>query len=395
MNGFRPSLLLSSAALGGLLVAGSLVAAATPWTPWDPATPWSADAAAGAAPEADPAPDTVTVTVSGDLLWHPAVYESGMTGEGEWDGGWDFDPVFAPIREFIAGADLSICHEEVPFAPPEGPFFGYPQFQAPPQIAAAVRDTGWDLCTTASNHSVDAGAEGLFRTLDAFEDAGVLTTGTARSPEEDAAPTIFTTDSGVRIAVVGGTYGTNGLPVPEPWMVQDLDPDELLAKAAAARAAGADIVLMGLHAGDEETQQPNAQQEALAEILTRSPDVDVVYQHSSHAVQPIEKVNGKWVVYGVGNLIGQQLAENHLAYEGIMVRFGFRRDGAGGWAVSELTYVPTMISDPGVTPVRATPVSALGPDSGVDEARVAESLARTRAAVLSRGAGEHPEVREG
>lgn len=68
--------------------------------------------------------------------------------------------------------------------------------------------------------------------------------------------------------------------------------------------------MVAMHAGDEGVIEPTAQQQELADILTKSDDVDIVYGHHAHAVQPIEKVNGKWVVYGLGNLVAQQLSTN-------------------------------------------------------------------------------------
>ena len=247
------------------------------------------------------------------------------------------------------------------------------------------------MCTTASNHSVDAGTEGLFRTLDTFDAAGVLHSGAARSPEEMDQPRIFTATNGARIAVVTGTYGTNGIPVEHPWLVGGLDPDELLGKAAAARAAGADIVMVAMHAGEEAVVEPTQQQVELAQILTASPDVDVVYGHHIHAVQPIEQVNGKWVIYGLGNMVAHQSAETVLSYEGITVELEFRRGDDGRWGVGEVSYVPTVVTPYQAFPVRVAPVSTLmgragdGAEGDAERARLDAALERTRGAIFSRG----------
>ena len=350
------------------------------------------EGADGTSSSEKPDPHRLTVTVSGDLLWHEEVWASGENG----DGTWDFTDMFADVKPMIEGADVAICHQETVFAPPEGPYLGYPGFQSPPQVIDAIKDTGWDMCTTASNHSVDAGTEGLFRTLDTFDQAGILHSGAARSPEEMDQPRIFTAGNGARIAVVTGTYGTNGIPVEHPWLVGDLHPDTLLAKAAAARAAGADIVMVAMHAGEEAVVEPTQQQTELAQILTASPDVDVVYGHHIHAVQPIEQVNGKWVIYGLGNMVAHQSAETVLSYEGITVELEFARGGDGRWGVAGLSYIPTVVTPYLTFPVRVAPVSTLmermdadGADPDArgfpDRARLEESLARTRGAIFSRG----------
>ena len=343
-------------------------------------------AADGTSSSNPPDPNRLTVTVSGDLLWHEEVWASGDNG----DGTWDFTDMFADVKPMIEAADFAVCHQETVFAPPEGPYLGYPGFESPPQVIDAIKDTGWDMCTTASNHSVDAGTAGLIRTLDTFDAAGVLHSGAARSPEEMDQPRIFTATNGARIAVVTGTYGTNGIPVEHPWLVGGLDPDELLGKAAAARAAGADIVMVAMHAGEEAVVEPTQQQVELAQILTASPDVDVVYGHHIHAVQPIEQVNGKWVIYGLGNMVAHQSAETVLSYEGITVELEFRRGDDGRWGVGEVSYVPTVVTPYQAFPVRVAPVSTLmgragdGAEGDAERARLDAALERTRGAIFSR-----------
>ena len=215
--------------------------------------------------------------------------------------------MFAALRPLVEEADLALCHEEVPFARPGQPLQSFPVFAAPPQVAPWIASMGFDGCTTASNHAVDQGCEGLKHTADLLEANGVahrhLPTARRAAPSGH-----LHHRAGVRVGVVAGTYGLNGFPLPEgrPWSVSLWDADNLLAQARAARAAGADIVVVHLHGGNEYDHLPNADQVALVERLTRSPDVDLVLGEHAHVVQPITKVNGTWVVYGMGNMVAQQ-----------------------------------------------------------------------------------------
>ena len=105
-----------------------------------------------------------------------------MAAQALADGGGrrhDFGPLFRPIRRRIAGADLALCHVETPLVP--GPVQGYPSFRTPPSLARAIRATGWDACSTASNHSLDAGQHGVGTTIAALRRAGIPHSGTARS----------------------------------------------------------------------------------------------------------------------------------------------------------------------------------------------------------------------
>ncbi|GEP35639.1 hypothetical protein NSZ01_34070 [Nocardioides szechwanensis] len=364
-------------------------------TPTPPPTPQAPQAPEP--PSTPPRARTATVVMGGDLLWHDTVWLSAQedharTGRGK---RFDFAPMFAALAPLVREADLAICHEEVPFAAPGQPFQSYPVFAAPPAIAPWIADTGFDACVTASNHTVDQGWDGLVRTADLLEDNGVRHVGTSRSPAERRRPVVMTTDQGVRIGIVAGTYGLNGFPLPEgrPWSVSMGDADNLLRQAARARRAGADVVVVHLHGGNEYDHLPNADQVALVEQLTASPDVDLVLGEHAHVVQPITKVNGTWVVYGMGNMVAQQEVERPRTYEGITVRFTFTEQPDGGFEVSRAAYVPTYWNhwSPG-RPIRIQRVvSALAAGRG-DLARLREARREIREAV--RGLGRTPGLLE-
>ncbi|MFC5494001.1 CapA family protein [Nocardioides caricicola] len=255
---------------------------------------------------------------------------------------------------------LAICHHEVPFAGVGERPESYPVFAAPRSIAPWIASMGWDACTTASNHSWDQGFEGVVTTADLLDRHGVAHVGTFRTPGERKQPVILTTEAGVEVGLVAGTYGLNGFVMPEDqeFAVSIGDADNLLAQARAARRAGADIVVVHVHWGDEYVHEPNAEQVALAEQLTASPDVDLVLGEHAHVVQPITKVNGKWVVYGMGNQVAQNESTRVATYEGITVDFTFTERADGGFEVTRAAYVPTQWNhySPG-NPIRIRPAS--------------------------------------
>ena len=349
-----------------------------------PSAPSSASGSA-AEPVAAVEPRTARIVLSGDLLWHDTVWASAQA-DGQADGGgrFDFDRMFAALRPLVEGADLAICHEEVPFAAPGAAYQSYPVFAAPPAIAGWIGSMGWDACTTASNHAVDQGYDGLVRTADLLEAAGVAHVGTFRSLRERRTPVILTTDEGVKVGIASGTYSLNGFPLPagHEWSVSMWDARNLIAQARAARRAGADIVIVKYHGGDEYSAMPNVAQVALAKALTASRYVDLVVGEHAHVVQPISKVNGKWVVYGLGNAVAQSEVSRPRAYEGITVGFTFRETAHRGFVVERAEYVPTYWSHfSSGHPIRIQRVvRALALGVG-DQARLREALAATRAAV--------------
>lgn len=336
--------------------------------------------------------ETVTVVMNGDLLWHDRLWTSaaedarsgGQSGKDE----YDFAPLFAGMKPVIAGADLAICHEEVPLAPPGGPYKNYPSFAAPPQVVKAIKSTGYDLCTTASNHSLDQGFAGLQRTLNGLDDAGILHAGTAQTRRESLKPTVYTTADGVKIAVVSATYGLNGIPRPDgkAWSVKPLEAKSMLADAKRAKQAGADIVIAAMHAGEEYSSQEIAQQRSVAKALTASPDVDLVYGHHAHVAQPWTRINGKWVAYGLGNTVAQQRTAVKRGSEGVTARFTFTSSPKGGYRASLAEYIPTYVSTyaPG-KPARLYRVSEeLKTAKGGFRARLIDAQKRTDRAVRSK-----------
>ena len=253
-----------------------------------------------------------TIVAAGDVLPHVPVLRSAASG-----GDYDFSPLLADLDPWIAGADLALCHFEVPVAPEGVPPSGYPMFGTVTQLVDDLAAQGWDGCSTASNHSVDRGFAGLVATLDAFDAVGLGHAGTARTEAESLQPQLYVLERAgqtITVAQLSATFGTNGLPIPAqaPWSVQLLDADQLIAQARAARAGGADLVVVSVHAGTEYRTDPTPDQVALASALAVSGEVDLYIGHHAHVPQPIELVaggrdgRGMWVAYGLGNMLSNQ-----------------------------------------------------------------------------------------
>ena len=297
---------------------------------------------------------------------------------------YDFTDVLAPVAPLIRDADVAVCQLETPLAPPGGPFRGYPSFAVQPQIVDALAGAGYDTCSTASNHSLDAGVDGVVRTLDDLDAAGIRHAGTARSAAEAATPTLLDVH-GITVAQVSATFGTNGVPVPagKDWAVNVFDPARpdvapILAAAARARRAGADVVVASVHCCVEYVSDETPAQRAIARILLASPDVDLVLGHHAHVVQPFQRVGGKWVAYGLGNHLAQHDRPSHPGTEdSVIARFTFTRGPDGRFAVSRAEAIPTRIVL-GPSSVQVVPTgdaTTAGPDTASRD-RVSEVVGR-------------------
>jgi poly-gamma-glutamate synthesis protein (capsule biosynthesis protein) len=116
----------------------------------------------------------------------------------------------------------------------------------------------------------------------------------------------------------------------------------IIAEAGRARAAGADLVVVAIHAGTEYETEPSSEQVAAAETLLADPAIDLVYGHHAHVVQPLQKIDGKWVIYGLGNMIASHETPIDATREGLLVRVSFSQDKAGAWTTSDVAWVPSL-----------------------------------------------------
>jgi poly-gamma-glutamate synthesis protein (capsule biosynthesis protein) len=291
-------------------------------------------------------PRSVTVLGSGDVLIHPPLWEQAHADAlAEGSTGYDFGPIYAGIAPALQGVDLATCEMETPLAPPQGPFSGWPDFNAPPQVLTALKHIGYRSCTTASNHSIDQGYEGVRRTLDELDAAGLQHTGSARTEQEAATPLVITAGNGVRIAQLAYAFGFNGIPVPpdKPWLANLIDVPSILAAAHRAKAAGADVVVLSMHWGTEYDHLATQEQKDLARTLLASPDIDVILGDHAHVVQPAESINGKWVVYCMGNQISRHADPIDDSREGVMPRFTFTEVSPHHFRTSAAEVVPTWM----------------------------------------------------
>ena len=105
----------------------------------------------------------------------------------------------------------------------------------------------------------------------------------------------------------------------------------------------------------------------------------------AHVVQPITKVNGKWVVYGMGNMVAQQEVDPAGDLRGILVRFTFvERRGR-----------PFAVTAGGVRPGRLEQVlrRRVVPDPGPPPGRPGDRAARAAVVAAVDGLGRTPGLR--
>lgn len=284
----------------------------------------------------------VTLAFAGDLLMHVPI---GASVYDPATGRYDFGRVFAPIAPYLSEADYTVANLETRLAGAARGYHGYPSFNSPDDLAPALRAAGVDALGTANNHSLDMGWEGVVRTLDVLETAGLRHAGTARTPAERDAPCVVDV-RGVRIAFLNYTDYLNGIPPPagRPYAVNVLSVAAVAAEAARARAEGAELVVAFLHWGSEYQRTPSRVQTSLAPALIDA-GVDLIVGHHPHVVQPIARVRGSsgregYVAYSLGNFVSDQ--RSRYRDSGLLLYADVLEDGSGV-RVTGLRYLPVYV----------------------------------------------------
>lgn len=345
----------TSAAVSGQIGAGPVPPAqATPSTTvaaMSLASTTTVPLAATRVPPPQPVTRRARLVFTGDVLSHGPVTRRARAN-GSADPRYDYRPMFTQVREHISDADLAICHLESPLSASNENLSGFPLFNAPGDLAAALADAGYDGCSTASNHSLDQGIEGIASTLEVLERHGLGHAGMARTVSESAVPTIYVVN-GIAIGHLSYTYGLNGLRLPPDrlWAIDVTDRSAIEAEAHAATAAGAEFVVLSIHWGWEYTSVPSASQRELAAVLLASPDIDLIVGSHAHVAQPIDRIGGKYVIYGLGNFLTGQSPWTCRScpvatVDGVIVGVELTETPAGRIEVTSLDAIPTWVEHP-------------------------------------------------
>ena len=342
-------------------------------------------------PIASPEPKlrTISIVSSGDILLHERLWAQAKA-DGT-DGNWDFYPQLADFQPVISSADLALCHMETPLAKLGGGYQGYPVFNSPPQIADAIAKLGFDMCSTASNHSLDQGFSGLKRTIETLTAAGVPHAGTAVSEAAAGQPLIIDveTENGiVKVGILSYTYGFNGFQrdADKIWSANLIDSESIIAEAKLARSQGAELVVAKMHWGSEYANKPNEFQESVAKELADSGLIDLIDGSHSHSVQPLTQIGNTAIAYGHGNFVAAQREPTTIKSEGLVTRWEFVEDSSGKFSLSCVDALPTFIRDN--LPVRVVDVNkalSTGEYLGETKQRLEKAKSRTDETVRSLG----------
>jgi hypothetical protein len=158
-------------------------------------------------------------------------------------------------------------------------------------------DRGFDILSTANNHSLDMGESGVYKTIEYLENKNIAFTGTARSLEERANFPIIE-KNGIKIAFIAYTFSMNQYtnPVDKPFLVNhlevnqpDIDLSAIKNDVGLARARGAEFVILSLHFSNAYQAYPNAHIVKNAQRIFDECGVDIILGGHAHNIQPMAR----------------------------------------------------------------------------------------------------------
>ena len=294
--------------------------------------------------EETPTDTTFTLTAIGDIMCHNTQYIDAYNDE---TGEYDFSYVFDDISLYTKTADICVGNLETTFAGEDVGYSSYPTFNTPDSLAYELKDIGVDVLSTAGNHALDKGFNGLSRTIDVLNDADISHLGTYKSKEEQD-KTLIKYVKGIKIAFVNFAYGTNGIPIPsdKPYCVNLIDENLMKEQIDRAKGEEPDIIIACMHWGTEYKTTPSSTQEQLADFLFKN-GVDIILGTHPHVLEPMEKrtvtlddgsTKDGFVIYSLGNFIADQNAE--YTRDSIILNIDITKHTDGKITIDNYEYVP-------------------------------------------------------
>ncbi|HEX5691341.1 MAG TPA: CapA family protein, partial [Roseiflexaceae bacterium] len=319
-----------------------------------------------------------TLAATGDTFPHENIQNAAEAN------GYDY--LFERVRPFLQAADLAYTNFDGAML--EGsPFTGYPAFNFSPKLAAALKNAGISLVSTANNHIMDRGPEGLDATLRVFEQNGIRQHGTVPSTQTDQPRPVFlpltlTRDGvSIKVAFLSFSWGTNGIPDPYNqvnllWASSEygeqggVRPEVLDAIAQARRES--DLVIVAAHWGYEYQFYPDAVQiEGAAKLAAAG--ADIILGAQPHTLQPVDIIDtgGRktLVMYSLANFLASQGAFQAESFSAtsVILYVGIVKAADGTVRVTGYRYLPTIHVDDDTRPA---PIPTEGYADVIDHVRL-------------------------
>lgn len=264
---------------------------------------------------------SISLIMAGDNLINDKLYNAAKKD----DGSYDFKSMYSYIKDIVKNYDLAYYNQETILGGSEIGVSSYPAFNSPYEVGDATIDTGFNLVSLATNHTLDRGEKAIINSLNYWNNkSNVLTSGSYLSNDDRNKINIKEVNN-ITYTMLNYTYGTNGIKVPEGkeylvniWPCTGNNPDndtkyqeykEVVKKDILRVRDKVDLLIVAMHFGVEYTHVPTNYQIDMAEFLS-SLGVDIIIGTHPHVIMPITYINDTLVIYSLGNFLSAQDTNN-------------------------------------------------------------------------------------
>ncbi|MFR2892552.1 CapA family protein [Peptoniphilus grossensis] len=270
----------------------------------------------------------VKILAMGDMIFHQPIVKNYSSNDT-----YDFTPIFANISADINEADLALANFEGSVNS-NRKLSGFPLFNFPKETIYSLKNAGFDALSTANNHALDTGLDGIGETISHIKESGMKNFGTLT---EDGDKGIIVEKNGIKIGLISFTDTLNGMDSlmrGKEYSVNTFAQD--VKSEIQNLKDNADIVIVYPHWGNEYQLVPNERQIFLKEMLQES-GADIILGSHPHVLQryEVEDKNNKkyFTIYSMGNALSNQRVEN-LKKSGVdtgaLIKLVIEKDNVSG-----------------------------------------------------------------
>lgn len=147
--------------------------------------------------------DVIKLSFTGDVMSYKAQNEAVKCGNA-----YDYTPVFERVKKLLSSSDYLCGNLETPITSSNDDLTYKSSFNTPASFLDSLKSVGFKFFSTANNHAMDRGVEGLISTVKELEKRSIDYSGTCISPEKKNRFFVKEIDS-LKIAFISYTYGAN------------------------------------------------------------------------------------------------------------------------------------------------------------------------------------------
>lgn len=244
----------------------------------------------------------------GDALIHSNIY---LDAKNE-DGSYDFKPMLEYTKPIIEQYDLKYYNQETILGGKDLGLSSYPRFNSPTEVGDAFIDSGFNLVSLATNHTMDKGEEGVLRSLNYWNSKENIVKAGQYSSFDDRGQERIYDINGIKYAFFSYTTWTNGLETPTgKEYLNNVYSNEKAQEDIEKVKGKADVILVAMHWGTEYSLGVDEKQTEIANYLS-SLGVDIIIGSHPHVVEPVERIGKTLVIYSLGNYISDQIGIERL-----------------------------------------------------------------------------------